>query len=229
MTRAGITALEGAVKASRWVRATASESVGIIGLRHVSKSEIDSAFVPSIISSGVDLSACAPVACALPAAVASASCSSTSPALSFSASAAHAFVSPLYSNSWSDTVHNSRCAGGLLPVCKSISYSLGVRSQGPTGTRRVKGEGSGPPNICVLSQRRPAGSVRGQVAGSIPRKQPSTGTRWIGVGVDTPSLHPEVLVIQFVSPGRGLDIRQSMGWTKVCETARSGIWVLKCM
>ena len=35
------------------------------------------------------------------------------------------------------------------------------------------------------------------------------------------------LVSNFVSPGRGLDIRQSMGWTKVCGTARSGIWVLK--
>ena len=29
------------------------------------------------------------------------------------------------------------------------------------------------------------------------------------------------------SPGRGLGIRQSMGWTKVCEIARSGTWVLK--
>ena len=43
----------------------------------------------------------------------------------------------------------------------------------------------------------------------------------------TPSLHPEVPGIQFVSPGYGLDIRQSMGWTKVCGTAQSGIWVLK--
>ena len=32
---------------------------------------------------------------------------------------------------------------------------------------------------------------------------------------------------RFVSPGRGLGIRQLMGWTKVCETARSGIWVPK--
>ena len=37
----------------------------------------------------------------------------------------------------------------------------------------------------------------------------------------------EVPGVQFVSPGYGLDIRQSMGWTKVCGTARSGIWVLK--
>ena len=48
------------------------------------------------------------------------------------------------------------------------------------------------------------------------RKQPGTGIRQHMVGVDTPSLHPEVPGIQFVSPGHGLDIRQSMGWTKVC-------------
>ena len=38
---------------------------------------------------------------------------------------------------------------------------------------------------------------------------------------------PVVLDTRFTSPGRGLDIRQSMGWTKVCSTTRSGIWVLK--
>ena len=32
---------------------------------------------------------------------------------------------------------------------------------------------------------------------------------------------------RFVSPGRGLGIRPSMGWTKVCGTAQSRIWVLK--
>ena len=51
VTRAGITALKGAVEAGRCVRATASESEGIIGLRHVSKSEFDSSFVQSINSS----------------------------------------------------------------------------------------------------------------------------------------------------------------------------------
>ena len=74
---------------------------------------------------------------------------------------------------------------------------------------------------------RPAGGVQGQVAGSIPRRQPGTGTRRVREGAVTPSLHPEVLGIQFVSPGYGLDIRQSMGWTKVCGTTKSGIWVLK--
>ena len=74
---------------------------------------------------------------------------------------------------------------------------------------------------------RPAGGERGQVAVSIPRRQPGTGTRQGKEGVVTPSLHPEVPGTQFASPGGGLGIRQSMGWTKVCETARSGIWVLK--
>ena len=74
---------------------------------------------------------------------------------------------------------------------------------------------------------RPAGSVRGQVAGSLPGGQPGTGTRRAREGAVTPSLHPEVPDTQYVSPGRGLGIRHSMGWTKVCETARSGIWVLK--
>ena len=41
----------------------------------------------------------------------------------------------------------------------------------------------------------------------------------------TPSVHPEVP--DFVPPGRGLGLRQSMGWRKVCSTAASGIWVLK--
>ena len=74
---------------------------------------------------------------------------------------------------------------------------------------------------------RPAGGVRGQVAGSLPGRQPGSGTRQVKGSVVTPSLHPEVPDIQFVSPGYGLDIRQSMGWTKVCGTTRSRIWVLK--
>ena len=74
---------------------------------------------------------------------------------------------------------------------------------------------------------RPASRVRGQDAGSLCRKQPGTGTRQVKGSVVTPSLHPEVPGIQFVSPGYGLDIRQSMGWTKVCGTTRSGVWVLK--
>ena len=116
----------------------------------------------------------------------------------------------------------------------SNSWSDTVRVKGPTGTRRVKGGVSGPAeDLRPVSEVeagvnfRPAGCVRRQVAGSIPRRQPGTGTRRVREGAVTPSLHLEVLGIQFVSPGYGLDIRQSMGWTKVCGTARSEIWVLK--
>ena len=137
-------------------------------------------------------------------------------------------------NSWSDTVRNSRCTGGLLPVCKSTSYNLEVGRQGPTRRQGTKGGVSGPAeDLRPVSEVeagvnfRPVGGVRGQVAGSIPRRQPGTGTRQVRRGVVTPFLHPEVPGIQFVSPGYGLDIRQAMGWTKVCGTTRSGIWVLK--
>ena len=69
------------------------------------------------------------------------------------------------------------------------------------------------------------GGVRGQVAGLLPGA--GTGKRRVREGVCTPSLHPEVPDTQFVSPGHGLGIRQPMGRTKVCQTAQSGIWVLK--
>ena len=68
----------------------------------------------------------------------------------------------------------------------------------------------------------PAGCVRGQVVGHFPGRQPGTGTRRARGGVDTPSLHPEVPDTPFASLGRGLGIRQSMGWTKACDTAQSG-------
>ena len=41
-----------------------------------------------------------------------------------------------------------------------------------------------------------------------------------------PSTHPKVPDTQYMSRGRRLGIRQSMGWEKVCGSARSGIWVL---
>ena len=129
---------------------------------------------------------------------------------------------------------NSVVSGGFLPVQKSTSYNLGTGRQGPTWRRGSKGGVSSPAEeLLPVSEVeagvnfRPAGRLWGQVAGSLPRKQPGTGTRQVKGSVVTPSLHPEVLAIQFVSPGYGLDIRQSMGWTKVCGTTQSGIWVLK--
>ena len=141
--------------------------------------------INSLNSSGsVDVDACARVAAALPAA-AVASCAGTSPALRSSASSLH-------SNSWSDT----------------------ARVKGPTGRRCTKGGVSGPAeDLLPVSEVeagvnfRPAGGVRGQVADFSPGRQPGTGTRRVREGVDTPSLHPEVPGIQFVSPGYGLDIR----------------------
>ena len=129
---------------------------------------------------------------------------------------------------------NSVVSGGFLLVQKSTSYHLDKGRQGPAWRRGSKGGVSGPAeDLRPVSEVeagvsfRPAGGVRRQVAGSLPRRQPGAGTRQHRVGVDTPSLHPEVPGIQFVSPGHGLDIRQSMGWTKVCGTAQSGFWVLK--
>ena len=41
-----------------------------------------------------------------------------------------------------------------------------------------------------------------------------------------PSTHPKVPDTQYMSRWRRLGIRQSMGWERVCGSARSGIWVL---
>ena len=200
-----------ALEEARTARETAGESEEIIGSSRLSESEI-----PSLNSSRLwSLSSACARGVARSAAIAPARVclGSSSPAVS--AAVAHAHASTLHDacpNSWSDT----------------------VRVQGPTGTTRVKGGVSGPAeDLRPLSEVEagvnflPAGGVRGQVAGSLPRKQAGTGTRWQRVGVDTPSLHPEVPGIPFVSLGHGLDIRQSMGWTKVCGTTQSGIWVLK--
>ena len=119
----------------------------------------------------------------------------------------------------------------LIVLC--VLRELVKGRQGPMWRRGSKGGVSGPADdVRPVSEVeagvnfRPAGGVRRQVAGSLPKRQPGAGTRQHSVGVDTPSVHPEVPGTQFASPGRGLDIRHSMSWTKVCETAQSGIWVL---
>ena len=199
--------------------ATAGESNGIIGLRNSSVhiSRVSNSLNSSV---GVVMSACASAACALPAAAAPRSWSTV--ARLSDAVVAHAHASPMH------RARNSGGTGGLLPVQRSTSYCLRnswsdtVRVQGPTGTRRVKGGVSRPAEVLLPVTEveaggnfLPAGGVRGQVAGSISRRQPRTGTRRVREGAVTPSLHPEVPGIHFVSPGYGLDIRQSMGWTKV--------------
>ena len=123
--------------------ATAGESPRIIGLSERYESDF-----PSLNSSGcVGVDACAR-ASALPAASASLSSSAFPPASL--AVVADARSTPMHGahNSWSDT----------------------ARVRGPTGTRRVKGGVSGPPEdlrpvsgVEVGVNFRPAGGVRGQV------------------------------------------------------------------
>ena len=187
--------------------ATAGESEEIIGL-HVSHSSFD--------NSSNSLGCVAAAACArLPAMPSvSARVCPVSSSSAVSAAVAHARSTPMHDahNSWSDT----------------------VRVKGPTGTRRVKGGVSSPAeDLRPVSEVeagvnfRPAGWVRGQVAGSLPGRQPGTGTRQSKGSVGHTFLHPEVPDSLSVSPGPGKRIRQLMGWTKVCRTAQSGIWVLK--
>ena len=198
------------------LHATANESKGIIGLREaiVAGSSLPMPINSSNSSMGV---ACVVPASAAVAPLATAS-STSCPLASCVAGSVHArrTVTSMHAlnthNSWSDT----------------------GRVQGPTGRRSAKCGISGPAEDLRLVSEveagvnfRPAGGVRGQVAGSLPGRQPGTGTRQVRGGAVTPSLHPEVPGIQFVSPGHRLDIRQSTGWTKVCGTAQSGIWVLK--
>ena len=101
------------------------------------------------------------------------------------------------------------------------------------GRKRVKGGVSGPAeDLRPVSEVeagvnfQPAGQTRGQVVVQSSGRQPG-GTRWSRCSAVTPFIHLEVPDTHFESPGRGLGIKQSMGWTKVCETARSGIRVLK--
>ena len=131
-------------------------------------------------------------------------------------------------------VHARRTVSRMHDAYELNSWSDTVSSQGPRGRKRGKEGVTGPAgDLRPVSEVeagvnvRPAGGVRGQVAGTLLGRQPGTGTMRRREGAVTPSLHPEVPGTRFASPGRGLGIRQSMGWTKVCETARSGIWVLK--
>ena len=171
--------------------AVAGESRGIIGLHEVSESD-SSVHISRVSNSlnssvGVVVSACARVASALPAAAAPRSWSTV--ARLSDAVVAHAHASPML------CARISGGTGGLLPVQRSTSYCLNnswsdtVRVQGPTGTRRVKGGVSGPAEdlrpvseVEVGVNFRPAGRVRGQVAGSLPRRQPGTETRRVRGG-----------------------------------------------
>ena len=75
-------------------------------------------------------------------------------------------------------------AGGFLPVQKSTSYNFDMGRQGPTWRKASKGGVFGPAEdlrpvsgVEAGVNFRPAGIVRGQVAVSLPRRQPGAGTR----------------------------------------------------
>ena len=188
--------------------ATAGESEEILGL-HVSPS--------SLHNSSNSRGCVAAVACARLLAVpgVSARVCPVSSSSAVSAAVAHARFTPMHD------AHNSGGTGGLLPVQRSTSYFLGNswsdtgRVTGPTERRCTKGGVSGP-----AEDLRPVSEVEAGVNFRLAGR--------IGKGsVVTPSLHPEVPDSLSVSPGPGKRIRQLMGWTKVCETAQSGIWVLQ--
>ena len=211
------------------LHASAGEK-GIIGLQEVTESGVSKSFVESTAnacgvtrlrsnSSGVSSHACVSYLDAL----------LSAPARAPAALTAARRVAPL-----SAVVGLGMHGNGTSVHDACNSWSDTGRSQGPTGRRRTKGGVSSPAEeLRPVSEVeagvifRPAGWVRGQVAGSLPGRQPGTGTRRNKGSVVTPSLHPEVPDSLSVSPGPGKRIRQSMGWTKVCETAQSGIWLLK--
>ena len=216
---------------ARTARATAGEGEGIIGSSH----DVVTRF-SSVHSSGAPSHACVSYLDALLAAPARAPAAFSLACRTARTSA----VVDLCMHGDGTSMHgvrNSGGTGGLLPVHRSTSYCL---NNSCSDTGRVKGphghkEGQ---RWSFQSGRRFSSCLRGggrgkfsagwrTGAGCFPRGQPGTGTRRVRECVVTPSLHPEVPGVQFVSPGYGLDIKQSMGWTKVCGTAQSGILVLK--
>ena len=143
--------------------AIAGESERIIGLSRCSESAFSSLNSSRL---GSLSSACARrVACRVAAALARVCPGSSSSAVSAAVARAHAStLHDACSNSWSDT----------------------VRVQGPTGRRCTKGGVSSPAeDLLPVSEVqsgvnfRPAGGARGQVAGSLRRMQPGTGTRQV--------------------------------------------------
>ena len=148
------------------LHATADESEGIIGLREVIVSGSSLSMPINSSNSSMDVAYVWPASAVV--ALSATASSSSCPLASCVAGAVHArrTVTSMHAltahNSWSDT----------------------GRVQGPTGTRRVKGGVSGPAeDLRPVSEveagvnYRPAGGVRGLVAGSRE-------------GAVTPSLHP---------------------------------------
>ena len=210
---------------STTVNAAAGERSGV-GLLEVTESDF-----PSLSNSAdsclvLSSSACARLSRGARAVACARVCLRSSSSAEFAA-VAHAHATTLHD------ACNSGGTAGLLPVQRSTSFSLGCGGQGPTGRRSTKGGVSGPAeDLLPVSEVeagvncRPAGGVRWQVASSLPGRQPGTGTRRVREGREgavTPSLHPEVPDTQFVSPGRGFGIKQSMGWMKGVSNRAKGV------
>ena len=119
----------------------------------------------------------------------------------------------LHFGRWVSVPHLAELIRGPTRVVHRVPGGEGGGVSGPTQDLRLVTEVEAGVNF------RSAGLGRG---GRLLRSFPDGGG-----GAVTPSFHPEVADVQFVSPGRGVDIRQSKGWERVCGTARSGIWVLK--
>ena len=117
--------------------------------------------------------------------------------------------------------------GGATRACVPV---LSQCSQYPRGRRGTKGGVSERPEDKCSDPRgtkpylRAAGCVRGPVVGSSPGRRLVAKVTKRAV---TPSVYLGVPKSLAVTPGRGLGLRQQLGWKKVCGTARSGIWVLK--
>ena len=170
------------------------------------------------------MSACARAACALPAAAASRSCSTV--ARLSDAVVAHAHASPM---------HRARNSGRTrwplefkvhqywwFVACVQItSYNMEVGSRAQRGSKvGVSGPAEDLRPVSEVEAGvnfRPAAVYGGRLQVHFPGGNQCTGTRQVRGGAVTPSLHPEVPGTRFASPGRGLGIRQSMGWTKVCD------------
>ena len=206
--------------------ATAGECSEAIGLREVLES--DSSHVSRVTNSsdslvGVSSHACARAARAVVAS-ASLSCSRVSSSALSAAVGARAVVTP--TRDARDSV-----VSGLVARAKVHQLQLGCLSQGSCGEEAYqRGRVSGP-----AEDLRPVTEVEAGVKFSAGRQSAGAGccavskvatrTRFQEVSwrsAATTSLHPEVPDTQFVSHGRGLGIRQSMGWTKVCSTASFG-------
>ena len=158
-------------KAGAAAHAPAGESERNLGLRQVieSHSRLNSSVGVARVRSASS-AAVAPCAAAV---------ALTCPLASGAVVAVHArhTVTPMH------VAHYSGEACGLLPVQRSTSYNKGG-GKGPTGTRSSKGGVSGPAEdlrpvseVEAWVNFRPAGSVRGQVAGSLPGRQPGAGIR----------------------------------------------------